>query len=112
MGFVEILNDRINNSQGEKKMRVIKRYANRKLYDTNESRYVTLEQLAQLVATGERLHVLDKATDKDLTVQTLAQIVFEQQKDRPSVDVPVLENLIKQSSGKAFTGKTFIPDRL
>ena len=60
-------------------MRVIKRYSNRKLYDTHESRYVTLDQLAELIRQGEEIRVMDNTTERDLTSATLAQIIFEQE---------------------------------
>lgn len=61
-------------------MPVIKRYANRKLYDTETKRYVTLEDLAEFVRRGEDVRVVDHATGEDLTSQTLLQVVFEEQK--------------------------------
>jgi polyhydroxyalkanoate synthesis repressor PhaR len=61
-------------------MPVIKRYANRKLYDTETKRYVTLEDLAEFVRRGEDVHVVDHATGEDLTSQTLLQVVFEEEK--------------------------------
>jgi polyhydroxyalkanoate synthesis repressor PhaR len=60
--------------------RVIKRYANRKLYDTRDSRYVTLDRIAELVRNGEDVKVLDNRSKKDLTKVTLAQIIYEEQK--------------------------------
>ena len=60
--------------------RVIKRYANRKLYDTHESKYVTLDRIAELVRNGEEVKVLDNKSQKDLTKVTLAQIIYEEQK--------------------------------
>ena len=60
--------------------RVIKRYANRKLYDTRDSKYVTLDRIAELVRNGEEVKVLDNKSKKDLTKVTLAQIIYEEQK--------------------------------
>ncbi len=60
--------------------RVIKRYANRKLYDTCDSKYVTLDRIAELVRNGEEVKVLDNKSQKDLTKVTLAQIIYEEQK--------------------------------
>ena len=60
--------------------RVIKRYANRKLYDTRDSRYVTLDRIAELVRNGEEVKVLDNKSQKDMTKVTLAQIIYEEQK--------------------------------
>ena len=61
----------------EYKERLIRRYDNRKLYDVAERRYVTLDQLAGLVAAGEEVKVLDQKTGSDLTSLTLAQILLE-----------------------------------
>jgi polyhydroxyalkanoate synthesis repressor PhaR len=61
-------------------MPLIKRYVNRKLYDTETKRYVTLEDLANFVRQGEDVRVVDHATGEDLTSQTLLQVVFEEQK--------------------------------
>jgi polyhydroxyalkanoate synthesis repressor PhaR len=57
--------------------RLVKRYENRKLYDTQARRYVTLEHLARLVGTGEEVRVTDQRTGEDLTTLMLAQVVLE-----------------------------------
>lgn len=62
--------------------RVIKRYANRKLYDTRASRYVTLHQIAEYVKTGEEVQIIDNTTKEDLTRVTLAQILYERERQR------------------------------
>ena len=64
--------------------RVIKRYANRKLYDTMHSRYVTLEQIADMVREGEDVRIVDNTTKEDLTSVTLAQIILEEEKRKKS----------------------------
>lgn len=61
--------------------RLIKRYANRKLYDTRDSRYVTLKEIAGLVQQGEEVRIVDNRTKEDLTNVTLAQIIYEQERD-------------------------------
>ncbi len=61
-------------------MPTIKRYANRKLYDTETKRYVTLDDLAAFIRQGEDVRVVDHATGEDLTSQTLFQIIFEEEK--------------------------------
>jgi polyhydroxyalkanoate synthesis repressor PhaR len=61
-------------------MPVIKRYPNRKLYDTKAKQYITLDGLAALVRQREDVQVLDNTTGEDLTALTLSQIIFEQQK--------------------------------
>ena len=64
---------------------VIKRYQNRKLYDTQASRYVTLEDIAEMVKRGEEVRILDNRTKKDLTAVTLAQILYEEEKSERSL---------------------------
>lgn len=61
-------------------MPVIKRYANRKLYDTQAKRYVTLDAIAEMIRRGADVHVLDHASGDDITAQVQAQIIFEQEK--------------------------------
>jgi len=75
------------------KSRVIKRYTNRKLYDTEESRYVTLEEIAGLVKAGEEVQIVDNRTGNDLTEVTLAQILYEEQK-KQTTRMPL--NLLKE----------------
>jgi polyhydroxyalkanoate synthesis repressor PhaR len=76
-----------------KNTRVIKRYTNRKLYDTEESRYVTLEEIAGLVKAGEEVQIVDNRTGNDLTEVTLAQILYEEQK-KQTTRMPL--NLLKE----------------
>jgi len=88
--------------QSEEGTRVIKRYQNRKLYDTRESRYVTLDDIADMIKRGEELVVKDKRTGRDLTALTLAQIIFEQQKkSREFLPLSSLRRLI-QSGGASI----------
>jgi polyhydroxyalkanoate synthesis repressor PhaR len=61
-------------------MPVIKRYPNRKLYDTEAKRYITLDGIAELIRNGAEVQVVDHTTDEDLTAVTLTQIIFEQEK--------------------------------
>jgi polyhydroxyalkanoate synthesis repressor PhaR len=61
-------------------MPVIKRYPNRKLYDTEAKKYVTLDGIADLIRKGEEVKVVDHTTEEDLTAVTLTQIIFEQEK--------------------------------
>lgn len=62
---------------------LIKKYANRKLYDTNTSRYITLDGIAQLVRDGHEVKVVDRDDGHDLTQVTLSQIVLSAQKRGP-----------------------------
>ena len=68
--------------------RTIKRYANRKLYDTRDSRYVTLDHIAAMVRAGDDVRVVENTTRADLTTATLAQIIFEEEKKAPRLPVP------------------------
>jgi len=61
-------------------MPVIKRYPNRKLYDTRAKQYITLDGIATLIREGEEVTVVDHATGEDLTAVTLSQIILEQQR--------------------------------
>jgi polyhydroxyalkanoate synthesis repressor PhaR len=59
-------------------IRLIKRYESRKLYDTEESRYVSLEDIAAWIREGQDVRVVDNATSADVTSQTLTQIIVEE----------------------------------
>jgi len=61
-------------------MPTIKRYTNRKLYDVDARRYITLDEIGQLVRSGEEVQVVDYATGADLTTATLVQVLFDEQK--------------------------------
>ena len=77
-------------------MPVIKRYPNRKLYDTEAKRYITLNEIAALIRAGEEVIVTDHATDEDLTAVVLTQIIFEQEKaQRGFLPKAVLTNLVR-----------------
>lgn len=79
--------------------RVVKRYSNRKLYDTVESRYVTLTQIAELVRQGEEVRIIDNASKEDLTRMTLAQILYEEErKQSRALPIAALKELIHTSS--------------
>ncbi|MEO6026735.1 MAG: polyhydroxyalkanoate synthesis regulator DNA-binding domain-containing protein [Candidatus Binatia bacterium] len=72
-------------SQATTPLRLIKRYGNRKLYDTSESRYITLDEIARLVRSGNDVKVIDNENGDDLTAITFAQIILEEEKRRSSV---------------------------
>lgn len=82
--------------------RHIKRYSNRKLYDTEASEYVSLGDIAELVRSGETVKVVDNATEEDLTAQTLTQIILEEGKDgRHLIPSDLLHQLLRRS-GQMF----------
>ncbi len=62
-------------------MRILRKYTNRRLYDTSRSCYVTLEDVKQLVMNGETFQVQDSKTGQDLTRNILLQIISEQEAD-------------------------------
>src|SRR5438309_11732523 len=90
----------------ERPRRVIKRYSNRKHYDTKDSRYVTLLQIAEMVRTSEEVQIIDNNTKEDLTEVTLAQIIYEEQKQKASsrsVPLQTLKELIHQRTEKVLS---------
>jgi len=82
--------------------RIIKRYANRKLYDTQHSRYVTLDQISEMIRAGDDVKIVDNKTKEDLTSVTLAQIIFEEEKKQRSfLPLTAMRNII-QNGGEWF----------
>ncbi len=92
-------------------MRTIKRYSNRKLYDTEDKRYITLEQIAALVRENQDIKVVDNQTGEDLTTVTLSQILLEQEKRKEtSLPKSFFTNLIQRSTTQVmdFTKKNVL----
>jgi len=82
--------------------RIVKRYQNRKLYDTQNSCYVTLDEIGQMVKQGEDVKVVDNRSGEDLTTVTLTQIIFEEEKKKKSLlPLATLKNII-QSGGESI----------
>jgi len=82
--------------------RHIKRYSNRKLYDTEASEYVSLSDIAELVRSGKTVKVVDNATGDDLTAQTLTQIILEEGKDGHHLIPSDLLHQLLRRSGEMF----------
>lgn len=77
-------------------IRLIKRYESRKLYDTEESRYVSLDEIAEWVRTGQEIKVIDNASADDVTAQTLTQIILEEGRNGQSrIPTEVLRDLVR-----------------
>jgi polyhydroxyalkanoate synthesis repressor PhaR len=77
---------------------VIKKYGNRRLYDTTNSRYVNLDEIADLVRQGKEVQVIDARTGRDLTRVTLTQIITEDARDKPTgLPLELLRQLIMAS---------------
>ena len=99
-----------NNLQAYNQDIVIKKYPNRRLYDTSSSSYITLENLCEMVKQGKDFVVIDAKTDEDLTRQVLTQIIFEQESKGYSVlPVKFLRTIIGFYGGKM---QQFIPPYL
>lgn len=82
-------------------MLIIKRYPNRKLYDTEAKQYITLDRIADFIRGGQEVQVIDHVTGEDLTALTLSQIILEQEK-RQSGFLPrsILTSLIQASGDR------------
>ena len=83
--------------------RVIKKYQNRKLYDTKDSCYITLEEIAALIKKGEDVSVVDNRTKGDVTSIILTQILVDQEKTNKSIlPLSMLKNIIQKGQGSLF----------
>lgn len=76
-------------------MKLIKKYSNRRLYDTDQSSYITLEELAEMIRAGHDVKVVDVKSGDDLTQATLAQIVVESRGAARMLPVPLLTQMIR-----------------
>jgi polyhydroxyalkanoate synthesis repressor PhaR len=85
-------------------VRIIKRYQNRKLYDTHQSCYVTLEEIAQIIRDGNEIQVIDNKSKNDITYITQIQLLFDQEKKSTRAgNVDLLKRVIRSNEG-TFTG--------
>lgn len=86
-------------------IRLIKRYGSRKLYDTEESRYVALNEVGDFVRRGQQVRVIDTSNDEDVTAQTLTQVIAEEGRKRTSwVTSDLLHDLIRRGEQVVTTG--------
>jgi polyhydroxyalkanoate synthesis repressor PhaR len=74
---------------------LVKKYGNRRLYDTERSRYVRLDEIAERIRAGADVQVVDAKTGADLTAPTLAQIIFEDRNAARLLPVPLLLQLVR-----------------
>src|SRR5262244_583060 len=88
---------------GDAEPKVIKRYTNRKLYDTVESRYVTLDEIGEMIKQGLEVKIVDNRSKEDLTSVTLAQIIFEEEKKKSRMPLIVLREIIRHP-GESISG--------
>ena len=85
-------------------VRTIKRYQNRKLYDTFQSCYVTLEEIAQILREGNEIQVIDNKTKNDITYSTQIQLLFDQEKKSLiGGDTELLKRVIRSEGGTLTT---------
>jgi polyhydroxyalkanoate synthesis repressor PhaR len=76
--------------------RLIKKYANRRLYDATQSRHITLDDIRALIVKGEKVKVVEDKTGHDITRHVLLQVIAEQEQfGRPILGTPVLEAIIR-----------------
>ncbi|MEZ4637708.1 MAG: polyhydroxyalkanoate synthesis regulator DNA-binding domain-containing protein [Caldilineaceae bacterium] len=105
-------------------MPLIKRYPNRKLYDTEAKQYVTLEQIAELIRAGQDVQVIDHESGEDLTSLTLSQVILDLEK-RQSGFLPsslmtslirsggeTVESVLRLVQGSIPLGATMIEDKI
>ena len=80
--------------------RIIKKYPNRRLYDTEESKYITLSQLRQLIIQGEAIKVVDSTSEEDITRNILLQIILESESGgEPLFTANMLSQIIRFYGG-------------
>ncbi len=93
-------NETMTTNKPNSKVKIIKRYQNRKLYDTQQSCYVTLDDIAKMIRTNEEVMVIDNKSKNDITAATLTQIIFEAEK-KASQYAPLftLREIIQNGNG-------------
>jgi polyhydroxyalkanoate synthesis repressor PhaR len=91
-------------------MHVIKKYANRKLYNTKDKQYLTMDSLAELIKAGEEVSILDNETGEDLTSAIVSQLLArEKGDDEKAVPSGVLIQMLRKGRGTLFGyGKKYI----
>ncbi|MCG8461923.1 MAG: polyhydroxyalkanoate synthesis regulator DNA-binding domain-containing protein [Holophagales bacterium] len=94
-------------------IRVIKRYESRKLYDTEESRYISLEDITRWVRDGQDIQVIDNATSEDVTAQVLTQIILDEGKRGTSfLPTELLHELVRAGEKAVSTGVEQVQERV
>lgn len=100
--------NQFHNGKRHQGPKIIKKYGNRKLYDTEQSSYVVLKDIEKMVRNKEEIQVIDNETHDDITVPTLTQIIFSsEKKSKVSPPVNVLKSIIREGDGSfsAFLAK-------
>ena len=89
-----------NSQKSRKEPKIIKRYGNRKLYDTEQSSYVVLSDIAKMIRNNEEVRVIDNETKDDITSTTFTQIIFGAEKTAIcSAPLNILKNIIMKGDG-------------
>ena len=93
--------------------RTVKRYESRKLYDSQESRYISLQEVAAWIRDGQEIEVIDNATNEVVTGQTLAQIILDEGRSgRGRLSPELLHDLVRASGEKISSGVTQVQNGL
>ena len=88
------------NNRGLQGPKIIKKYGNRKLYDTEQSSYVVLKDIEKMIRNKEEIQVIDNETQDDITISTLTQIIFSsEKKSKVSPPIDVLKSIIREGDG-------------
>ena len=97
MSGVSLDSNRHNRAESPK---IIKKYGNRKLYDTQQSCYVVLKDIEKMIRNKEDIQIIDNETQDDITISTLTQIIFSsEKKSKVSPPVNVLKSIIREGDG-------------
>lgn len=92
--------------------RLVKRYGNRKLYDAEDSRYVSLQEIAAWITAGEEVQVVDTPSGDDVTVQVLTQVISEQGRRGRSLPSSLLHDLIRTGEEALVAGEDAVTQRV
>ena len=93
-------------------VRVVKRYGSRKLYDTEESRYVLLEEIGEWVRAGQEIRVVDTTSDEDVTTQILMQVILELGRRGSMFTSDILHDLIRHGERVVHGGVEQLQERM
>ena len=97
MSHISFSNNGHNNAEGPK---IIKKYGNRKLYDTQQSSYVVLKDIEKMIRNKEDIQIIDNETQDDITIPTLTQIIFSsEKKSKVAPPINILKSIIREGDG-------------
>ena len=94
----------MNPTQFRNSKKIIKKYGNRKLYDTERSAYIVLKDIEKMIRNKEDIQVIDNETQNDITISTLTQIIFTSEKrSKFSTPINLLKSIIREGDGSLAT---------